>query len=134
MNYNFENSLFLKCFKKRKKLKFSLILFIVFIIILQLIFLTNDLGSVINKLKNHLHSQRNANVKSLRDWHDYASHKRDIDQANQGGLGENGKAAYLNNINYKKAVAKAINETGINTILSDKISLQRSLPDARDQA
>ncbi|XP_049888137.1 N-acetylgalactosaminyltransferase 6-like [Pectinophora gossypiella] len=61
------------------------------------------------------------------DWHDYAQIKYEKQRT---GMGEQGKAAYLPNetIAYQK---KIYSTNGFNGALSDKIALNRSLPDIR---
>lgn len=60
------------------------------------------------------------------DWHDWSL----IDDENaRTGIGEHGKAAYLR---FYPPSSKLINDThGYNGYLSDKIALNRSLPDLR---
>lgn len=61
------------------------------------------------------------------DWHDYETIQEDLSRV---GLGEQGKPANLTNISEidKK---KLYDVNGFNAALSDKISLNRSLPDIR---
>ncbi|XP_055004497.1 polypeptide N-acetylgalactosaminyltransferase 10 [Boleophthalmus pectinirostris] len=61
------------------------------------------------------------------DWHDYEAIKRDAARA---GNGEQGKAFPLSDAD---RVDQAYRENGFNIYVSDRISLNRSLPDIRHQ-
>nr|XP_020763224.1 polypeptide N-acetylgalactosaminyltransferase 10-like [Odocoileus virginianus texanus] len=61
----------------------------------------------------------------LKDWHDKESIKRDAQRA---GDGEQGRPFPLT---YAERVDQAYRENGFNIYVSDKISLNRSLPDIR---
>lgn len=61
------------------------------------------------------------------DWHDYAKIEED---KNRVGIGEQGKPGVLDpSENEKKD--KLFKQNGFNAVLSDKIALNRSLPDIR---
>ncbi|XP_056649199.1 N-acetylgalactosaminyltransferase 6-like isoform X1 [Diorhabda sublineata] len=61
------------------------------------------------------------------DWHDYERIKRD---ASRTGRGEQGKAAYLDNSETAQYDA-LYKVNGFNALLSDKIALDRAVPDIR---
>ncbi|XP_016982849.1 N-acetylgalactosaminyltransferase 4 [Drosophila rhopaloa] len=66
-----------------------------------------------------------------KDWHDYAAmeaEKRRI------GLGEHGVAAHIENPDEKELEAEMSYMNGFNGLLSDRISINRSVPDVRLEA
>ncbi|XP_004531646.1 N-acetylgalactosaminyltransferase 6-like [Ceratitis capitata] len=63
----------------------------------------------------------------LIDWHDYKAMAHD---ALRVGLGEQGRAANLDNVN-RKAFKTAWLKYGFNGLLSDQISVERAVPDFR---
>ena len=68
------------------------------------------------------------NVKNSKiDWHDYALMK---DEDNRKGIGEHGKPEKLEPSD-KEMEDKLFHKNGFNALLSDKISLNRSIPDIR---
>lgn len=68
------------------------------------------------------------NIKSLKiDWHMYEYMK--LEQKQQG-IGENGKPGTLSD-SEKDAQEALFKQNGFNALLSDKIALNRSLPDIR---
>ncbi|CRL06521.1 CLUMA_CG019455, isoform A [Clunio marinus] len=69
---------------------------------------------------------KNVNGKKI-DWHDY---NLISDEQSRKGLGEQGKAEQLDQSN-KTLQDKLFHENGFNALLSDKISLNRSVPDIR---
>ncbi|XP_051536548.1 polypeptide N-acetylgalactosaminyltransferase 10 [Myxocyprinus asiaticus] len=70
------------------------------------------------------HEIQNAGV-GKRDWHDYATIKSD---AARSGVGEQGKPYPLTD---SDRVDQAYRENGFNIFVSDRIALNRSLPDIR---
>jgi hypothetical protein len=67
----------------------------------------------------------------LKDWHDYEFMAY---EASRTGLGENGSAVILTDpteINLSKEMNKT---EGLNVFVSDKISVNRSLPDVRHKS
>lgn len=63
-----------------------------------------------------------------RDWHDYEQIYKDRTRV---GLGENGEAVRLTNESEIALNDKLYKETGFAVIVSDKISVNRSIPDSR---
>jgi polypeptide N-acetylgalactosaminyltransferase len=71
------------------------------------------------------------NVKKFevcRDWHNY---KLINDEKNREGFGEHGIAAHLDDPREKLENEKFYNATGISVLISNKISVNRSIPDSR---
>lgn len=66
--------------------------------------------------------------KKCRDWHDYAL---EYEEKKRSGPGENGTKVLLTDENEIKLNAKAYEETGFYVYVSDKISVNRSIPDRR---
>lgn len=66
---------------------------------------------------------------SSRSVYDASLHKR----TNPGGLGENGQAAYLTSEEDKKLSEERFGEHSFNWVLSDRISLDRTLQDVRSE-
>ncbi|KAH8412318.1 hypothetical protein KR009_001246 [Drosophila setifemur] len=66
-----------------------------------------------------------------KDWHDYAAMEADKQRY---GLGEHGKAAEIENQNDKELENQLYRKNGFNGLLSDRISLNRSVPDVRLEA
>jgi hypothetical protein len=64
------------------------------------------------------------------DWHDY---KLIGAESRRTGIGEQGKAAFLSGRDKEKEAKMSI-ENGFNALLSDKISVNRSVPDIRNSA
>lgn len=69
---------------------------------------------------------KNVDLKRI-DWHDYALIK---EEENRKGVGEHGKAEKLEP-GEKDLEDKLFHKNGFNALLSDKISLNRSVPDIR---
>jgi polypeptide N-acetylgalactosaminyltransferase len=69
---------------------------------------------------------KNADLKRT-DWHDYALIK---EEESRKGVGEHGRAEKLDPAD-KELQDKLFSKNGFNALLSDKISLNRSIPDIR---
>lgn len=70
--------------------------------------------------------ERNAQSKKI-DWHDYELIQK---EESRTGFGENGKAVNLDGTE-KDLENKLFHQNGFNALLSDKISINRSVPDIR---
>lgn len=66
--------------------------------------------------------------KEKRDWHDFTAMGRD---AQRVGIGEQGKRATLDDESQRELERKMSLENGFNALLSDSISVNRSIPDIR---
>lgn len=66
----------------------------------------------------------------LREWEDFEFMMEDLQRV---GLGEQGVAAYLDNETLKELEQKLSMENGFNALLSDYISVNRSVADVRDE-
>lgn len=71
-------------------------------------------------------SPKNVNRKKI-DWHDYKLIESDLERK---GLGEQGKAEKLG-AEFDVQQRELFNQNGFNALLSDKIALNRSVPDIR---
>lgn len=71
-------------------------------------------------------SPKNGNLKRI-DWHDYAYQEKDLARV---GTGEMGKAEILP-VELNDEKEKMYRKNGFNALLSDKISVNRSVPDIR---
>ena len=66
----------------------------------------------------------------MRDWHDY---ELIVKEKSRVGLGEQGAEAILTDPEEIEMNQKLYNKTGFSVVVSNKISLERSLPEARAQ-
>ncbi|XP_004527090.1 N-acetylgalactosaminyltransferase 6 [Ceratitis capitata] len=64
----------------------------------------------------------------LKDWHDLEAMSRD---AARKGLGEHGRPAYITNLSKRMLERKMLKMNGFNALLSNMISVNRSVPDIR---
>ncbi|KAM7346395.1 N-acetylgalactosaminyltransferase 4-like [Cochliomyia hominivorax] len=67
----------------------------------------------------------------FRDWEDFELMMEDFQRK---GMGEQGEAAYLQNDTLKELEKKLSMENGFNALLSDYISVNRSVADVRDES
>ena len=65
---------------------------------------------------------------SKRDWHDWSAIKND---QHRTGLGERGMPAYITDETQKQLEHELSMDNGFNALLSDYISVNRSVPDVR---
>lgn len=66
----------------------------------------------------------------MKDWHDY--HFMDY-EAKRIGPGEQGEPVYLQDLEDKNLVAETYAIEGLSVVTSDKISVNRSIPDVRHE-
>lgn len=69
-------------------------------------------------------------VGEKKDWEDVELIERD---AKRKGLGEHGKAAYVKDESLKELEKEMSLDNGFNALLSDLISVNRSVPDVRNE-
>jgi hypothetical protein len=84
-----------------------------------------------NKVKQKTFFDEKHNLLNLKaDWHDYELLKR---EKHRSGVGEHGIGVHFQNQSKaQQALQKKLyDENGFNGLLSDRISLNRSLPDIR---
>ncbi|XP_067648419.1 N-acetylgalactosaminyltransferase 6-like [Eurosta solidaginis] len=108
--------------KKRILLLGGLLISLIFIGVHKL----NKQRNAAREVQPVLHKQFKQS--QLRDWHDHDAMMRD---AERSGPGEQGKPAYVVNMEYKEAAPDSLREYGFNALLSEQISLERALPDVR---
>ena len=102
------------------------------VLILVTLSILLDLSSD-NKITNFpqeklLTFQRNKFIPKCRDWHDYEQIYKDRERK---GPGENGAAVRLTNETEIALNDKLYKETGFGVVVSDKISVNRSIQDTR---
>ncbi|XP_052852223.1 N-acetylgalactosaminyltransferase 4 [Drosophila gunungcola] len=66
-----------------------------------------------------------------KDWHDYAAMEADKKRT---GFGENGMPAFIDDLSEKELEAEMSLKNGFNGLISDRISINRSVPDVRLEA
>ena len=114
-----------KKLKSMKVLSRLLALFTCFGLIVTVLMLNN-------KSNEKFFQKRNVNNvvchQQMRDWHDYEFM---VKEKLRVGLGEQGKEVILTNPTQIELNQKTYEQTGFSVVVSNKISLERSLPDAR---
>ncbi|KAL7049519.1 hypothetical protein ACKWTF_003737 [Chironomus riparius] len=112
----------------------ALIIVILFLKSLSSTSFTKDLFPSIQKPQQHEHPRvgrffgRNRNLENKKiDWHDYEAIKK---EESRTGTGEHGKSETLDP-KENELKDKLYRQNGFNALLSDKISLNRSVPDIR---
>lgn len=93
--------------------------------LLVILSLYHDLGRTINHVQQ---LQLQKITEKCRDWHDY---EQIYSERVRRGPGENGEAFRLEDAAEKAENEKIYNSTGFAAIVSDKISVNRSVPDVR---
>lgn len=78
----------------------------------------------VQRSQKHLKS-----AQKCRDWHDY---KFIDEEKKRVGCGEHGKAFNLTNARDIEENRKLFKQTGVSVLVSDKISVNRSIPDSRN--
>lgn len=79
---------------------------------------------------NKIYFQLPAAEGPVKDWEDYEAEIEDFQRI---GLGEQGVAAHLTNDSLKELEIQLSMENGFNALLSDHISVNRSVADVRDE-
>lgn len=97
---------------------------------LQQLIKLNQVGSVVDNPLELLNVNVYPEVKNfkMKDWHDYGFMDY---EASRRGPGENGTAVVLTDMEEIKISDTLREVEGLNVYVSDKISLERSLPDVR---
>ena len=127
-------------FLRRSVVRYFYVLVFVIISVLYLIIDYDNLNAIYEEKKRNLHNNPLIEANKfiyptvinyeMKDWHDY--HFMDY-EAKRIGPGEQGEPVYLQDPEEKKLDAQTFAIEGLSVVTSDKISVNRSIPDVRNE-
>lgn len=94
---------------------------------------TKNLFSIVNNPLHLLNARVYPETENyeLKDWHDYVFIEHELKRT---GPGENGSAVFITSPEELRLSNDSFKIEGLNVVISDKISVNRSLPDVRHKS